>query len=123
MSNERTNGFWVFLGGLAAGAVAGVLLAPRSGKETRERIKRGAEDARDALDELIDEAREAWSKARGRAVTKADLTKEEVRDLIRFLFEEGSDLAGRIRDDVKRSAATTGERVKTAAENIRHGAN
>ena len=123
MDHQRGSGLLAFLGGAAVGAVVGLLLAPRSGKETRERIMKRAEDARDDLDELIDKAREEWGKASGPAASTATLTKEEVNDLIRFLFEEGKDLAGRIRDDVKTSTDATAERVRHAADHIRHGAN
>ena len=54
-----------FLGGAVAGVVAGILLAPKSGKETRrdlrgyarraeEEVLEKAKEAREALDEVIE---------------------------------------------------------------------
>jgi len=45
-----------FLGGAIAGAVAGILLAPKSGEETRRALKGYA---RKAEDEVIEKAKEA----------------------------------------------------------------
>ena len=41
--------------GVAVGAVVGMLLAPESGKKTRRRLMRGAEDAADNLKTTIKE--------------------------------------------------------------------
>jgi gas vesicle protein len=45
-----------FLGGVIAGAVTGILLAPRSGEDTRRRLSR---HARKAEEEVIEKAKEA----------------------------------------------------------------
>lgn len=91
MENQRGSGLLAFLGGMAAGALLGVLLAPRSGKETRERLTKRFDDARDDVGDLIDDTKKEWAKARGKAADAAHMTKEEVEDLIRFMFE---DMAG-----------------------------
>ncbi len=123
MSNERSYGIFGFLAGAAVGAALGVLFAPRSGKETRDLIANKAKDAKDDLDDLIDRGREEWSKAKGKAHDTADMTKDEVKDFIRFLFEEGRDLADRVKDDVQGTAEETGSRARQAADHIRPGAN
>jgi gas vesicle protein len=55
MSDKRSGGAGVFLGGLvlgaAAGAVAGLLLAPKTGRETRRLLRKSA----DALPELAED--------------------------------------------------------------------
>lgn len=55
MSERRSGGTGAFLGGLilgaAAGAVAGLLLAPRTGRETRRLLRKSA----DALPELAED--------------------------------------------------------------------
>lgn len=43
-----------FLGGAAAGVLAGILLAPKSGKETREVIAKRATDIRDEIGSTLE---------------------------------------------------------------------
>ena len=72
--------------GLGAGALAALLLAPKTGKQLRRDLKRGYEDAKDTLEEWGDEARDRVRDA-----------KERVRDVA----ERGSDLAEGIREKVE----------------------
>ena len=123
MTNESKTGILGLIAGTAIGATLGILFAPRSGKETRERIARRVRDTRDDLDTVIEQAREEWTKAKGRAAETATMTKEEVSDFVRFLFEEGKDLGGRLRKDVKDSAEDVAGRTRKAADNIKHSAN
>lgn len=55
MSDNRSGSSGAFLGGVflgaAAGAIAGLLMAPRSGRETRQLLKKSA----DALPELAED--------------------------------------------------------------------
>jgi len=123
MSNESRNGIFGFIAGAAVGAALGVLFAPRSGKETRERMARKASDAKDDVDEFIDHARKEWSKAQGKATDAATMTKEEVSDFVRFLFEEGADLKERLKRHVEESAADVADHARKAADSVRHSAN
>ena len=58
--DDGGNGFLWFLAGLGIGAIAGVLYAPKSGTETREAIRRSAEDGRDFV---VNRARQAREQA------------------------------------------------------------
>jgi gas vesicle protein len=69
--------------GLGAGALAGLLLAPKSGKMFRRDLKRGYDDAKDTLGDWADEAKD---RVRGAG--------ERVRDVA----ERGVDLAEELRD-------------------------
>ena len=51
-----------FLGGAIAGAVAGILLAPKSGEETRRELRGYARKAEEELIEKAKEAREALNE-------------------------------------------------------------
>jgi gas vesicle protein len=67
-----------FLGGAIAGAVAGILLAPKSGEETRRALKGYARKAEEEIIERAQEARAALDEAieRGKhfvAEKKADV--------------------------------------------------
>jgi len=83
-----------FLIGLGAGALAGLLLAPKSGKQLRKDIARGYEDARDAVGEWADEAaekvkgqvREAGERVRD-AASRGVEAAEELRDSVREKVE------------------------------------
>ncbi len=46
---------FAFIGGAVAGAVAGILLAPKSGKETREDLARAFEEYRDKIKVMLEE--------------------------------------------------------------------
>lgn len=45
----------IFVGGLVAGLVAGILFAPESGEETREKILRKTRDTFDTLLQKVEE--------------------------------------------------------------------
>ena len=60
---KALNYFFAFIGGVAVGASAGLLLAPEKGSETRERIaealrKRGIKLNRKEMSDLVDEIAE-----------------------------------------------------------------
>ena len=53
-----------FLAGTAVGAALGLLLAPRSGEETRERLADWIKDRREKGEELLHKAKEAYRERR-----------------------------------------------------------
>ena len=59
---EEKNGFGYFLLGLGLGVAAGVLLAPKSGAETRELIRSKAEESGDYLRSRADEGKDYLRK-------------------------------------------------------------
>jgi gas vesicle protein len=71
--------------GLGAGALAGVLLAPKSGKQTRRDLQRGFDDAKDTLGDWADAAkdrvREAGDRVRDVASRGVDLAADLNNDL------------------------------------------
>ena len=69
--------------GLGAGALAALLLAPKTGKQLRRELKRGYEEARETLEDWTDEARDRVRDA-----------KDRVRDVA----ERSADLAEGLRD-------------------------
>ncbi len=63
---KAINYFLAFLGGIAIGSAAGILLAPEKGSDTRERIaealrKRGIRLDRKEMDALVDDITEELS--------------------------------------------------------------
>jgi gas vesicle protein len=72
--------------GLGAGALAALLLTPKTGKQLRRDLKRGYDDAKDTLGEWTEEAKDRVRDA-----------KERVRDVA----DRGADLAEELRDKVE----------------------
>ncbi len=67
-SNNIGTAVTFLLIGLGAGALAGLLLAPKTGKQMRRDLQRGLEDAKDTLGDWADEAKERVRDARPGAV-------------------------------------------------------
>src|SRR5437667_12715359 len=67
--------------GLGAGAILGLLYAPKPGKQMRKDLKRRYEDARDTFDDWKDEARDFAEEAVERGTEIADEVRERVRPL------------------------------------------
>jgi len=72
--------------GLGAGALAGLLLAPKAGKQFRRDLQRGYEDAKDTLGDWADEAKDRV---------------REAGDRVRDVASRGADLADDLRDRVE----------------------
>jgi gas vesicle protein len=72
--------------GLGAGALVGLLMAPKTGKQLRRDLRRGYEDARDSIGEWADEARD---RAR------------EVGDRVRDAASRGAEIADDLREKVE----------------------
>lgn len=51
---KPVSGFWYLLGGAAIGTIAGILLAPKAGSETREELTEWRRGARDRARQLLD---------------------------------------------------------------------
>jgi gas vesicle protein len=58
MAEDNGNSFLWFILGLGIGAVAGVLYAPQSGRETRESLRQSAEEGREYVTQRAREARQ-----------------------------------------------------------------
>jgi len=71
--------------GLGAGALMGLLLAPKAGKQLRKDLRRGYEDAKDSFDDWADEAkdrvREVGERVRDAAARGAEMA-EDLRDKV-----------------------------------------
>ena len=72
--------------GLGAGALAGLLLAPKAGKQFRRDLKRGYEDAKETLDDWTEEAKDRVRDVHGR---------------VRDAAERGADFADNLREKVE----------------------
>jgi gas vesicle protein len=77
-------GLALLLIGFAAGAIAAALMTPKTGKQLRRTLKRKLDDARDAMENLNDQAGD-WvgkgSNLADKASDWADKAKEKVAPL------------------------------------------
>lgn len=81
--NEKTSysGFTLFLTGIALGAVAGVLFAPRKGEETRKQLGDWLKEKREKSREALAERREQVAAAI-EAGKKAYQEKSDKKELL-----------------------------------------
>ena len=67
--------------GLGAGAVVGMLFAPKTGRQMRRDLRRGYENAKDTLDDFRESARDFAEDAVERGSEFADDLRDRVRPL------------------------------------------
>jgi gas vesicle protein len=72
--------------GIGAGALAALVLAPKSGRQLRRDLRRGYEDARDSIQDWSDEAKDRV---------------REVKERVRDVAERGASLADDLRQKVE----------------------
>jgi gas vesicle protein len=103
-SSENSNvgtAITFFLIGLGAGAIAGLLLAPKAGKQLRRDLQRGYEEARGVFDDWAEDTK-------GRV-------REGVRgagDAVRDIAARGIDLAADLAEDLRENVEPLRKAVK-----------
>ena len=89
MSTQNT--LIALVAGVALGAVAGILLAPASGKETRKNLLKKGESLRGQLSDLVDQGKdlmdEAMSTAKG-AAKQAGNAVQDTADKAKGSYEQ-----------------------------------
>lgn len=81
-----------FFAGSVAGALAGLLLAPSSGAETRKKIKKASSDAEDKVKEKFEEAKSGVVSLFSHGKEKVEDMKTEIQDKIQDAVEAGKDV-------------------------------
>ena len=100
MADERGSSSAVllaFLSGTALGAVAALLLAPQSGRESREQLRGYTRKAEDNLRDLAGRAGEVFDEVVDQGKEFVDTKKSVLREA----FEAGRDAMKRERDRVR----------------------
>ena len=97
MADERGSGagaLLAFLSGAALGAIAALLLAPQSGRESREQLRGYARKAEENLRDLAGEAGERFEEAVGQGREYVEAKKSVLREA----FEAGREAMKRERE-------------------------
>lgn len=107
MAEERKGGLAGILGflfGVVLGAIGGLLFAPKPGKETREELRKRA-------DELLEQSKEAYSVQRERLQKVASEKGEQLKTKIGEAKEKLSEQVGAATEVAKEKVS--GKRKKT----------
>ncbi|MFZ2560549.1 MAG: YtxH domain-containing protein [Candidatus Nanoperiomorbaceae bacterium] len=90
--------------GMAAGAVAGLLFAPKSGKETRADLKDGIDDAKDLIGDkgadVAEFAKDTTAEAKSQFAKAAKTTKQQADAAVKVAqkrLDEAKQLAKRVK--------------------------
>lgn len=90
-----------FIIGAGAGALAALLLAPKSGKQLRKELQRGYEDAKEAFGDWTDEAKDRV---------------REAGDVVRDAATRGIKVAADLADDLRETARENIEPIRRAVK-------
>jgi gas vesicle protein len=96
--------------GAAVGAVAGILTAPKSGKETREDLKKKGKEVAEVVKEKTGEVVENTGKAVDEAKVKVDAFKQEA-----------SVKTGEVVENIKTEAEKVQKRALNTVEGAKKG--
>jgi gas vesicle protein len=84
--SKRSTPYFTALGvlavGAALGALAALLVAPKTGKQLRKDVRRKYEEAREAMEDLSDRAGEIWE----RGEELADAARRKAEPVTRRVF-------------------------------------
>lgn len=133
MSNKKS-GFGKFLAGIGIGAGLGILLAPKSGKETREDLKKMLErfvdevkniDVNEVKDEFLKKVDEIKNEIEDLdkekvvkiAKEKAEVLKKKANELVELAKEKGTPVLEGVADDVRLKAIDVTKEVLKKLEN------
>ncbi|MFQ5889444.1 MAG: YtxH domain-containing protein [Gemmatimonadota bacterium] len=108
-----------FLGGIAIGAIVGLLYAPKSGRETQQDIRDGLrrlrDDAEEKFAELREEAGEKYGQVREDVAERLESARSELRQRKHRAEEAvraGRDAARKAREDLEKRVAESKEEYR-----------
>jgi gas vesicle protein len=96
--SKNSNSIIAFLGGLAAGAVLGILLAPDSGKNTRDKLSFQLEKYKDQLSEMIKRMGEEGMKFESDAQAQGEKVVSDAKRKAESLLSDVEKLIDEIRN-------------------------
>ena len=112
---RRSGGLGAFLWGAIVGAGVALLMAPRSGEDTREELRTGVlrlkDRAEDAVRQVQTSVTDTIDNVRGQVTGRVDAAREA--------FEAGRQAARDTRDDLERRVTETRARVRQGMDAAR----
>ena len=121
MSNK--NLISAILGGAAIGAAVGLLLAPQSGKETRQKIRKVGNMSAEQMNELIAQGKNSWYEVKGKAKESAGVAADELDDFIGHILQNGKKWWKSAKNKAADAADEAGDAVDRAADKANNLAN
>ena len=115
-SDKSSNVFGVAVVAAAIGAVVGLLMAPKSGEETRAEL-------RTKLDDMKQKSNEAATTARDKVTQKADAARDKVHQMTDKTREKVNDVADKADDAADKQAETAKARADEAVARNRRRTN
>ena len=123
---RRSGGVGPFVWGALLGAGVALLLAPRSGQETQEEIRRTATRLRTGVEDRVTYARDSVTGAVTRTRDRVQGRVDTVRDAFesraeraRGVLESGRRVAHDARSELERRVADAKHTYQSAAERVR----
>ncbi len=89
------------ISGIVAGAVVGLLLAPQSGKETRQQIADSAEDWKKKLKKLKNKSLSELDKLQDVFGKQVDGLSDDVREKVLTLIQESKESYGEVKHSLR----------------------
>ena len=125
---RHSSGMSSFMIGLAVGAGLALLLAPRSGEETRRRLSQSAKRmqraAQDAVGEVTEKVGETFETAKQRVEEKIEEARGAIdvkREQVHRAVLAGREAAQQAREDLERRLAETKAAYQAGAQVAREG--
>ena len=115
MSNSKM--LTALIGGAAAGAMLGVLLAPKAGSETRKQLMNSARNSFDSLDDLVEEGKKTWYETKGKAKEGVGIAADEVDDFIRHIVSKGKSFLKQAKNKGEEVADEASKQYNSAVSN------
>ncbi len=115
-SKLKTNTIMSFLRGVLAGLAIGYLTAPRSGKETREKLSQGMDDLQRQWEDGVDQVKSQVDRVVGKASNSANQYANEAEQIFDKYKEEGQAKADQKLGQAKRAYNNTVDNAANSAE-------
>lgn len=109
---SNSSGFWAFVMGGLIGAVAGILYAPRSGKETRELLVSEGEELKVKTATTLQKAQESALESFKETQRRAEELNQEARERIAQLQKIAQDMAAEQKESLEKGVSEAKETLK-----------